>query len=42
MYGSFCSQRCKLIDLGKWFGGEYVISEPLPAGPPDELPNEIS
>lgn len=28
-YGPFCSQRCKLIDLGKWFGGEHVISEPL-------------
>ena len=25
----FCSQRCKLIDLGKWLGGEHVISEPL-------------
>jgi uncharacterized protein len=28
-YGPFCSQRCKLIDLGKWFSGEHVISEPL-------------
>jgi endogenous inhibitor of DNA gyrase (YacG/DUF329 family) len=28
-WGPFCSQRCKLIDLGKWFGGEHVISEPL-------------
>jgi hypothetical protein len=30
-YGPFCSQRCRLIDLGKWFGGEHVISEPLRA-----------
>lgn len=30
-YGPFCSQRCKLIDLGKWLGGEHVISEPLKA-----------
>jgi endogenous inhibitor of DNA gyrase (YacG/DUF329 family) len=28
-YGPFCSHRCKLIDLGKWFGGEHAISEPL-------------
>ena len=21
----FCSERCKLVDLSKWFGGEYVI-----------------
>lgn len=25
----FCSERCKLVDLGKWFRGEHVISEPL-------------
>ncbi len=30
-YGPFCSHRCKLIDLGKWFSGEHVISEQLPA-----------
>ena len=28
-YGPFCSSRCRLIDLGKWFGGEHAISEPL-------------
>ena len=28
-FGPFCSQRCKLVDLGKWLGGEHVISEPL-------------
>ncbi|HAV62998.1 MAG TPA: DNA gyrase inhibitor YacG [Verrucomicrobiales bacterium] len=28
-YGPFCSKRCRLIDLGKWLGGEHVISEPL-------------
>jgi len=27
--GPFCSKRCKIIDLGKWFGEEYKISEPL-------------
>ena len=28
-WGPFCSKRCQLIDLGKWLGGEHVISEPL-------------
>ncbi len=27
--GFFCSDRCKLIDLGKWLGEDYRISEPL-------------
>jgi endogenous inhibitor of DNA gyrase (YacG/DUF329 family) len=27
--GTFCSERCKLIDLGKWLGQEYTASEPL-------------
>ena len=22
----FCSPRCRLIDLGKWLGGEYRIA----------------
>lgn len=25
----FCSDRCRLIDLGKWASGRYVISAPL-------------
>ena len=28
-HAPFCSHRCKLIDLGKWLGGEHAISEPL-------------
>jgi uncharacterized protein len=36
-YGPFCSKRCKLIDLGKWFSEEHTISEPLR---PDHLGNE--
>jgi endogenous inhibitor of DNA gyrase (YacG/DUF329 family) len=27
--GPFCSDRCKLLDLGKWFNEDYRISEPL-------------
>ena len=22
----FCSERCKMVDLGRWFTGEYVIA----------------
>ena len=29
--GPFCSARCKMIDLGKWFGEDYRIREPLRA-----------
>jgi endogenous inhibitor of DNA gyrase (YacG/DUF329 family) len=25
----FCSERCRLIDLGKWASGGYVISSPV-------------
>jgi endogenous inhibitor of DNA gyrase (YacG/DUF329 family) len=25
----FCSERCRLIDLGKWASGRYVVSSPL-------------
>ena len=25
----FCSDRCRLIDLGKWASGTYVISSPV-------------
>jgi len=24
----FCSARCRLIDLGRWLGGEYAIAPP--------------
>ena len=25
----FCSPRCRLVDLGKWASGAYVISSPV-------------
>ena len=28
-YFPFCSERCRLIDLGKWLDGNYSISRPL-------------
>ena len=33
----FCSPRCRLIDLGKWLGGDYRI-----AGRPEENEDELS
>jgi hypothetical protein len=28
-WGPFCSERCKLIDLGKWFNEEHAITREL-------------
>lgn len=28
-YFPFCSDRCRLIDLGKWASGDYRISSPI-------------
>jgi len=28
----FCSERCRLIDLGKWASDGYVISAPINQG----------
>ena len=25
----FCSERCRLLDLGKWASGDYRISSPI-------------
>jgi endogenous inhibitor of DNA gyrase (YacG/DUF329 family) len=30
--GPFCSPRCRLIDLGQWFGEEHKISRELRPG----------
>jgi uncharacterized protein len=34
----FCSERCRVIDLGNWASGKYVISTPVtpPQGPEPE------
>jgi uncharacterized protein len=34
----FCSERCRLIDLGKWASGGYVISSPV-ADAEEEIPD---
>jgi uncharacterized protein len=31
----FCSERCKLVDLGKWLGEEYQLP-----GRPEEVEDE--
>lgn len=28
----FCSERCKLIDLGRWASEQYKVVEPLSSG----------
>lgn len=33
----FCSERCKIIDLGNWASEKYVISTPVQ---PEDLENE--
>lgn len=29
----FCSERCRMSDLGRWFEGEYKMPQPI--GPDD-------
>ncbi len=35
----FCSERCKIIDLGNWASEKYVISTPIQPG---EEPSEAN
>ncbi|MCK5092604.1 MAG: DNA gyrase inhibitor YacG [Gammaproteobacteria bacterium] len=37
----FCSERCKLIDLGDWAEGNNRIPEDPEIGTPNELPQVI-
>jgi len=34
----FCSERCKLLDLGNWSSEKYVISEPVIDESTPEIP----
>lgn len=34
-YRPFCSERCKMIDLGAWAAEQYRVAA---AAPPDEAP----
>jgi uncharacterized protein len=42
-FGPFCSDRCRLVDLGSWLGGSYRIAgDPVDGqdaeGPPGDKP----
>jgi uncharacterized protein len=36
----FCSERCRIIDLGNWASEKYVISEPVTPESRDEEDDE--
>lgn len=36
----FCSERCKLIDLGEWLSERYKISEPVVEGEDKDVAEE--
>ena len=36
----FCSDRCRLSDLGKWFGEEYRVSRGTRPGESEQAPGE--
>lgn len=35
-YKPFCSERCRLVDLGAWLDGAHRISAPISEGDMDE------
>ncbi len=37
----FCCERCKLIDLGEWASGSYVIRGVPGLADPDELAEQL-
>jgi uncharacterized protein len=36
----FCSERCRIMDLGNWASEKYVISTSLQTGDTAEKPDE--
>jgi endogenous inhibitor of DNA gyrase (YacG/DUF329 family) len=36
----FCSERCKIIDLGNWASEKYVISTPVQASDDEAEPGD--
>jgi len=41
VYRPFCSERCKMVDLGRWLDGTYAIRDdahtsPIENRPPDD------
>jgi endogenous inhibitor of DNA gyrase (YacG/DUF329 family) len=39
-FAPFCSDRCRIIDLGNWASEKYVISRPLESSQPEEDEDE--
>jgi uncharacterized protein len=37
----FCSERCRIIDLGNWASGKYVISTPAARSGEESETDEI-
>ena len=37
----FCSERCKLLDLGNWASEKYVISTPVTPTLDDEFGEQL-
>jgi uncharacterized protein len=38
----FCSERCRLIDLGRWLGEEYRVPDSTPPASDSGAPTEGS
>jgi uncharacterized protein len=38
-YRPFCSERCRLIDLGAWFDEKHRIPDESPAAADDSIPD---
>jgi endogenous inhibitor of DNA gyrase (YacG/DUF329 family) len=36
-YRPFCSERCKLLDLGAWADGDYAIPQDVSSLSPEDL-----
>ncbi len=36
----FCSERCKLVDLGRWLDGTYSVSEPISPTDLNQTPDD--
>ncbi len=36
-FGMFCSERCQMVDLGRWLGEEHRITSPLTVEDLEEL-----
>jgi uncharacterized protein len=36
----FCSERCRLVDLGRWIDGRYAVPLAPASGSPEGAPEE--